>query len=89
MKCACAILSSAACAAVLYFSALSHTWHKCRKKFFDPKLRALISLQLLFETFSGAVVKLRKTTISFIMSVRLSDPLSIRLSVRMQQLGPH
>jgi hypothetical protein len=89
MQWAWAIRPSAACAAILCFSTLSHTWHNCRKKFLNINCVLLFSLQLLFEAFLGAVAKLRKTTIGFVMSVRLSDPLSIRLSVRMQQLGPH
>jgi len=38
---------------------------------------------------SGAFVKFKKATVSYVMPVRLSAPLCVRLSVRMEQLGSH
>ena len=42
-------------------------------------------LFLLTSAFLGAFAKLRKATIGFVMSVRLS----VRLPVRMEKLGSH
>jgi len=38
---------------------------------------------------SGAFINFRKATVSYVMPVRLSTPLCVRLSVRMEQLGSH
>jgi len=51
MQCACAILSFAACQAVLYFSALSHKRHDFREKKLLGLKRVFLPLQLLSETF--------------------------------------
>jgi len=68
MQCACAILPSAACSALQYFSTLSHKRHDFRnKKIFNSRRALRFSLQILSEIFSGAFEKLRKVTISFVM----------------------
>jgi len=38
---------------------------------------------------SGAFVNFRKATIIYVIPVRLSAPLCVRLSVRMEQFGSH
>jgi len=50
----------------------------------NPKIRVQRYNQLL-----GAFVKLRKATISFAMSARLSDRPTDRPAVHMEQLGSH
>jgi len=55
MQCACAILSSAACPAVLYFSTSSRKRHDFREKTFFGIKRMFFPLQLL----SGTLLVLR------------------------------
>ena len=51
MKCACVILLSVACLALLYFSTLCHKLHDLKKKLFNIKCLLWLSLQLSSEKF--------------------------------------
>jgi hypothetical protein len=46
-------------------------------------------LLIIFGVFLGAYAELRKTTLSFVMSVRLSVCRSARPIIRVEQLGSH
>jgi len=58
MQCACAVLLSVACLAVLHFSTLSHEWHDLKKKLLDINCVFWFSLRLLCETL---ILILRRT----------------------------
>jgi hypothetical protein len=57
-------LSSAACGALIYFSALSHKWHTFREKVIEPKKLFWFSIQLLW-TVDFWVITQRVVAISY------------------------
>jgi hypothetical protein len=64
-----------------FFFTFSHKRHNFQKKLLNVQCLFWFTLQRLSEAFLGALVKLRKVTLSLVMSDRLS--------VRIEQLGSH
>jgi hypothetical protein len=64
---------------------VSLSTHKFPKYLNSHSFRWFWPYCLAFHQFLGAFAKLRKVTLSFVMSVRLS----VRPSFRMEQLGTH
>ena len=87
------LLSAGVCTTLCLYTVLHLNPHDARSLSAEcessiPEKCALVTGTMYMVNFSGAFAKLRKVTISFVMSVRLpSVRPSVRSSVRMEQFG--